>query len=176
MKMADGGFRPAFNVQMATAGSELGGPRTVVAVIVDNVGSDMGSVTPMLDQIEKRTGELPGVLLADANHANHAAIVDAKARGVDPLIAAPKKRSRTAERDRSSTDPSVHAWLERMGEDDAKELYRARAGLAEWTNAQAAGRFGLRQFLVRGIQKATSVALLVAITTNLTQHLNTLAS
>lgn len=69
MKMGDGGFRPALNVQMATAGSELGGPRTIVGVAVCNVGSDMGGVTPMLEQIERRTGQLPETLLADANHA-----------------------------------------------------------------------------------------------------------
>jgi hypothetical protein len=44
MKMADGGFRPAMNVQMATAGSVMGGPRTIVAVGVNNVGSDMGTL------------------------------------------------------------------------------------------------------------------------------------
>jgi hypothetical protein len=64
MKMGDGGFRPAYNVQMATAGSEMGGPHTIVGVHVTNIGSDMGSVTPMLDQIEQRTGTLPKVLLA----------------------------------------------------------------------------------------------------------------
>lgn len=66
MKMGDGGFRPAYNVQLqpslrlrrrsvllfagaaappplefATAGSEMGGPRTIVGVRVTHVGSDM---------------------------------------------------------------------------------------------------------------------------------------
>lgn len=172
MKMADGGFRPGLNVQMATAGSELGGPRTVVAVTVTNVGSDMAAVTPMLDQIERRTGTLPDNLLADANHGAHAGIIDATGRGVKVLIAVPK---RSRERARGDTEPAIAAWKERMREGDAKALYRARAGLCEWTNAHAAGRCGLRQFLVRGIAKATSVALLIAITTNLTQHLATLA-
>ena len=54
MKMADGGFGPAYNVCMATAGSPLGGPRTIVGVQVTNVGSDMGSVAPMLAEIERR--------------------------------------------------------------------------------------------------------------------------
>ena len=40
MKMADGGFCPAYNVQYGVAGSELGGPRTIVGVAVSNVGSD----------------------------------------------------------------------------------------------------------------------------------------
>lgn len=169
MKMADGGFRPALNVQMATAGSEFGGPRTIVGVNVNNIGSDMGALTPMLDQIERRTGALPQTLLADANHANHAAIADARSRGVNVLI--PPKRSRT-----SAKTAEIVEWKSRMNSDEAKRIYRARAGLCEWSNAQAAGRFGLRQFLVRGIAKATCVALLVVITSNLTQHLSTLAT
>ena len=59
MKMADGGFRPGYNVQYAVAGSEMGGPRTIVGVNVTNVGSDMGSLAPMVAQIEERTSERP---------------------------------------------------------------------------------------------------------------------
>ena len=174
MKVADGGFRPSLNVQMATAGSEHGGPRTIVGVIVNSVGSDMSGVTPMLDQIERRTAQLPQVLLADANHANHAAIIDARDRGVDALIPVPKKRGRASERNKADADPRVTAWMNRMQEDDAKRAYRARAGLCEWTNAQATGRCGIRQFLVRGVAKATSVMLLFALTINLTQHHTTI--
>lgn len=112
MKMADGGFRPAMNVQMATAGSELGGPRTIVAVNVTNVGSDMGAVTPMLDQIERRTGKLPETLLADANHASHEALSAAHSRGVNVLIAVPKRsRESGAKGDRT---PEIEAWKRRM--------------------------------------------------------------
>jgi hypothetical protein len=74
MKMADGGFRPAFNVQFATAGDPIGGPRTIVGVRATNVGSDMGSVAPMLDQVQRRTGQLPKAILADANHSDVASI------------------------------------------------------------------------------------------------------
>ena len=55
MKMGDGGYRPAYNVQLATAGSPDGGPRTIVGVRVTTKGSDIGSLTPMLQQIEART-------------------------------------------------------------------------------------------------------------------------
>jgi transposase len=168
MKMGDGGFRPALNVQMATAGSEFGGPRTIIGVEVCNIGSDMGALTPMLDQIERRMGQLPETLLADANHGNHTAIADGAARGVNMLVAVSKRsRESSAKGDKI---PEIVAWKMRMQSDDAKRLYRARAGLCECTNAHVAGRFGLRQFLVRGIAKATSVALLVAITSNLTQY------
>src|SRR3970282_323556 len=79
MKMADGGFRPAYNLRMATAGAPLGGPRTIVGVQVSNVGSDMSAITPMLAEIQRRTGQLPQTLLADANHATHDCIRTATA-------------------------------------------------------------------------------------------------
>jgi len=56
MKLADGGFRPAYNVQFATDMAS----RVIVGVTVTNVQSDQGSFTPMLTQVQARLGaELP---------------------------------------------------------------------------------------------------------------------
>ena len=47
MKMADGGFRPAYNVQFAsdtTSGA-------IAGVAVDNSGSDMGKMAPMSEAL-----------------------------------------------------------------------------------------------------------------------------
>jgi transposase len=168
MKMADGGFRPAYNVQLATAGSPLGGPRTIVGVRVTNVGSDMGSVTPMLDEIERRTQQRPAVLLADANHAAHGCIREAATRGVEAIIAVPE-RSKSPGRG-ADDDEAVAAWRERMKSERGKELYRARAGLCELPNAHLKSRLGLGQFLVRGLPKVTCVALFAALSANLVAH------
>jgi hypothetical protein len=166
MKMADGGYRPASNVQLAVAGDEMGGPRTIVGVQVTNVGSDMGSITPMLEQIEQRTGALPATLLADAKHAAHACIDKATELGVEVLIPVPKREQQSAKQ----ISPAVAAWKERMTTPEAKRKFRARAGLCELANAQLKGRRGLGQFLVRGLGKVTNVALMVAIGHNLAQH------
>jgi len=168
MKMADGGYRPGYNVQMATAGSALGGPRTVVCVNVTNVGSDMGSVTPMLGQIERRTGELPKVLLADANHAKHDCIRSCTERGVEALIAVPARSEKAGPN--GDHDPAVAAWRERMRTEAAKETYRARAGLCELSNAHLKQQHGVAQVLVRGLEKVTCVALLAALAQNILQH------
>ena len=49
MKMPDGGFRPAYNVQYtADCGSQA-----VVAVEVTTSGSDMGQLKPQMEQILK---------------------------------------------------------------------------------------------------------------------------
>jgi transposase len=172
MKMADGGFRPAYNVRMATAGSPLGGPRTIVGVQVTNLGSDMGSIAPMLDEIQRRTGQLPETLLADANHAAHGCVRAATDAGVEVLIAIPERtRHGGAQAD---DDPAIVAWRERMETDEAKKLYRARASICELMNAHLRAHHGVDQFLVRGLAKVTCVALLAAITSNVLQHAATL--
>jgi transposase len=172
MKMADGGFRPAYNVGMATAGSPLGGARTIVGMQVTNVGSDMGSVTPMLAEIERRTGQLPTTLLADANHAAHDCIRAATEAGVEVLIAVPKRSQHAGSR--GDFDPEVVAWRERMTTEEAKTVYRARASLCELMNAHLRSHHGVDQFLVRGLAKVTCVALLAAIASNVLQHAATL--
>ena len=47
MKMADGGYRPAYNVQYATAAEG----RIIVGYDVTNAGADSGQMDPMVDQI-----------------------------------------------------------------------------------------------------------------------------
>ena len=172
MKMADGGFRPSYNVQMMTAGSPLGGPRTIVGVQVTNQGSDMGSITPLLTQTEQRTGQRPKTLLADANHAAHACIRNATETGVEVLIAVP---ARTREGGaRADDDPAIVAWRARMETEEAKKLYRARASLCELMNAHLRVHHGVDKFLVRGLAKVTCVVLFAAISSNLLQHAHAL--
>ena len=86
MKMGDGGYRPAYNVQYATAGSPLGGPRTIVGINVTSIGSDMGSLTPMAEQIQERTGKLPETVLADGGHAKHEDIAQMEAKGIKVIV------------------------------------------------------------------------------------------
>jgi transposase len=55
MKMADGGFRPAFNAQLAVdADTQL-----IAAVAVTNSGSDMGQMSPMHHDLQQRYGITP---------------------------------------------------------------------------------------------------------------------
>jgi transposase len=167
MKMGDGGFRPAYNVQYAVAGSELGGPRTIVGVNVTNVGSDMGSLSPMAEQIKQRTGQYPEVVLADANHIKHEDIQAMHEKGI-AVIAALPDTAKTVEQLRiGNAKPGVIAWRERMETEEAKKLYRARASLVELTNAHQKDHHDVVQVLVRGIEKVTSVVLLNVLASNI---------
>jgi transposase len=169
MKMGDGGFRPAYNVQFATAGEKDGGPRTIVGVRVTNVGSDVGSITPMLEEIERRTGQLPETLLADGGHLKFDCLRWASAKGVSVLVPLPPP-SKDPKTRRGSYDEPIAAWRERMQTPEAKELYRARAGLAELPNARFKGRMGLGHLLVRGLNKVTCVVLLGTLAHNILSH------
>jgi transposase len=174
MKMPGGGFFPAYNVQLATAGDPEGGPRTIVGVRVTNVGSDFGSVGPMLDDIERNCEARPSILLADAGHASIADLKAADERGVTALIA-PRRKS-MAKVSNPGEDPVIASWRERMRTDEAKQQMRARSGLCELSNAHIKTRFAMASLLVRGLTKVTCMVLLTALTANLVAHAASLTS
>src|SRR3954451_8676186 len=68
MKMADGGFRPAYNVEYGTTCAG----QVIVGVDVVTVGSDQGQMPPMLDQIEDRFERRSREVLVDGGFANRA--------------------------------------------------------------------------------------------------------
>lgn len=121
MKMGDGGFRPAYNVQLATAGSPEGGPRTIVGVRVTNLGSDVGSIAPMLGEIERRTGALPKTLLADGGHLKFDCLRTAEAKEVVVLMPVPPP-SKDPQSLRGAYDAPIAAFRARMETPEAKEL------------------------------------------------------
>ena len=67
MKMGDGGFRPAFNVQLATTCQD----QVIVGVAVTNVGSDMAQMAPMVEQVIERSGSMPAQWLVDGGFPAH---------------------------------------------------------------------------------------------------------
>jgi hypothetical protein len=171
MRMGDGGFRPAFNVQLATTGNG----RAIVGVEVSQQGSDGGLAAPMEAQVAERTGQHPKEYLVDGGLATRDDITTLAEH--DITVYAPVEPPRTTTSKRTAYDPrpddtpAVAAWRKRMGDDDGKEIYRQRSGIAEWTNAQLRVRHGLQRFTVRGIDRVTSVVLLLAVTHNLLRYL-----
>jgi transposase len=164
MKMADGGFRPAYNVQLATVPHSL----IVVGVEVNNCGSDAGQLSPMLEQVQQRYQQRPAEWLADGGFASDADIEDAHRGGT--TLYAPVRHPRNSSRDPYVALPddsqALAQWRQRMGSEAAKEIYKQRAATAECVNAIARGR-GLSQFLVRGLNKVKAVALWYALAHNL---------
>jgi transposase len=125
MKMADGGYRPAYNVQFSTTTDS----QVIVGVDVNNIGSDQGQLSPMLDQVEHRYEERPAQCLVDGGYARHDEIEQAQARGTTVYAPVPKPKDLT--RDPYVALPgdsqAIAQWRERMGTAAARDIYKQRA-------------------------------------------------
>jgi transposase len=164
MKMADGGFRPAYNVEFAADTAH----RAIVGVAVTNVGSDLAQAPPMVAQVRERMGRLPGYWLVDGGFASHATIEAVAAQGVAVLAPVPYPKELTRDRftPRASDSAVIAAWRARMGTAPAQALYGLRGQTSECVNAHARYH-GLEQLRVRGLAKVQCVALWMALTHNL---------
>lgn len=164
MKMGDGGFRPAFNVQLATATDS----QVITGVDVTNSGGDLGQMAPMIEQHQERYAERPKEALVDGGFAKIDDIEKAEQGGttVYAPVRPPRGSSRDAYTPRANDSPGVARWRQRMATDEAKAIYRQRAATAECVNALARNR-GLQRFLVRGLRKVKAVMLWFALAHNL---------
>jgi len=188
MKMGDGGFRPAFNVQFAT---DCEG-QVIVGMDVVTAGSDMAQLEPMVAQVEQRLGHTPEQWLVDGGFPAHEQI-DAVAGKTELYAPVPKSKppkSKDEPKDAAKgdanpageTDPApqppsefepkpgdseaVAQWRQRMHSDAAREIYKERAATAECVNAQARNR-GLQRMPVRGLAKVKCVVRLFVLAHNL---------
>jgi transposase len=164
MKMPDGGFRPAYNIQFATDTAHL----VIAGVEVTNAGTDKAEMAPMLEQVQERCERLPKDWLIDGGFVTLPAIE----QGADQVrILAPVPEPKDPARDPAlplATDsPAVAEWRTRMATPEAKATYQLRAATSECVNAQARSSHGLLQLRVRGLIKVLCVALWIAITHNL---------
>ena len=164
MKMADAGFRPAYNVQVASAAGE----QIVVAVEVGNNGSDRGLMRPMLERLRAQRARFPRRHLVDGGFCSAEDIEWAHSQEVE--VYCPPTQSK------SGTDPylprrgdgaGVLAWRARMGREAGKAQYKVRTICecihARWRN------WNLRQLTVRGIEKVRAVVLWHTLANNILQ-------
>ena len=164
MKMADGGFRPAYNVQVVTV---VGTP-IVVEVEPSTIGSDRGLMRPMLESIRKCFGRLPAHHLADGGFGASGDIEWAHSEAVE--VYCPPTRSKHGKdpfMPRDDDGPGVSAWRSRMASEQGKAQYRYRAICecihARWRN------WNLIHLNVRGEKKVTAVMLWHALANNILQ-------
>ena len=166
MKMGDGGFRPAYNVQFGSDGAS----RMIVSVEVTNSGSDGGQMSPMHQDVEERYDKTPGRYLIDGGFVTVDDITKVEQRGsqvLAPIRDEEKMRTKGVDphaRGPKDTD-EMFAFRQRMATPEAKELYKQRPSIAEYPNAECRNR-GLSQFRVRGQDKVRTVTLWYAITFN----------
>lgn len=166
MKMANGGYDPAFNVQFATDGDA----RVIVGVDVTNGGTDGGELPPMLDQVEQHYGQRPRQALVDSAYATKESVTAAESAGTKVVSTIP----RACELIEHGKDPHARqrgdtqeyaSFRARMAQPEYQRLYQLRPSIAEFPNADCRNR-NLKQFRVRGLVKVKAVALWHALAFN----------
>ena len=166
MKMGDGGFRPAANVELATDRAS----QIISGYDVTGRGSDQGEMTPMSEQHQQRYDRVPGETLVDGGFAKQEEIEKAEGPELGTTVYAPVPKPKDPKRDRFIPLPNdsetIANWRQRMGTPEAQEIYKDRASTAECVNAIARNR-GLRQFTVRGLPKIKAVVALYVLAHNL---------
>jgi transposase len=164
MKMADGGYRPAYNCQLGTVANG----QIVVAFEATAASSDRGLMPPMLRQIERRYGRRPKRYLVDGGFNKND---DTEwAAGIGVRVYGPPIRSKHQTdpyAPRRDDGPGVAAWRRRMKSSHGKAVYKRRS-MGECINARFR-QWGLRQALVRGRLKVQAVLNMFALANNILQ-------
>jgi transposase len=161
IKMADGGFRPAYNLQIVA----VPGEQVIVAVDLDNTGSDRGLARRGLERLAE-CGVKPTDYLVDGGFAKNEDIEWADASGTKLWCPAVHNKDGTDPyAARPEDGPGVADWRRRMASEPGKAFYKERSKI-ECSNAWAR-RMGLSRLLVRGKQKARVVLLWFALAHNM---------
>lgn len=167
MKMPDGGFRPALNVQTVTETAS----GLIVAVAVVDQACDNGLLATAVGQAETATGVKVKRVLADAGYSSAADVGALEAAETAVYMPARNERKEKA----AGTDPyapkrrdtkPVARWRARMGTAAARATYGKRAPVAEGSHARQSNR-GFRRFRLRGLAKARTESLWHALAHNL---------
>ena len=168
MKMANGGFSPAVNVQLATDTES----RAILGVEVSNESSDSAGLSePMRQQVEQRTGGKVEQHLVDGGYLRTEDIVQAHQQAVELLV--PPKPARNPQNRGQELEPkpsdseAIRAWKQRMASEEGKKIYQQRAATSETVNADLRTYRGLVPLTVRGLNKITCVTLWCALAYNL---------
>jgi transposase len=164
IRMADGGYRPAYNIQFKT--DQRSG--CVVGVEITNKASDRGQLGPAVDEIEKRYGTKPSRVLADGGYDGKDDVEALYRRDIEVYCPVPgSKGERVPAQAKRGEGPGVIAWRERMSEEASFAIYRQRFA-CERPHADMRNR-GLQRFLVRGFEKVKAVTLWYATAYNFLQ-------
>lgn len=170
MKMGDGGFRLAYNVQFAT------GLDSRVIYGVDVVKTlDPGTSPKLMSQVYYRLKKLNlreiKSWIADAAYSAKRDITGVAELFPNCLYYAPPKLKKGQDPKivKRNDSEAVKKWRGMIGEKEVEEIYKKRSSTAEFSNMQVKNQ-ALKAFSVRGLAKVKGMALLHAIAQNISRY------
>jgi transposase len=166
MKMGNGGYSPAYNVQLAVDTNS----RFIVGQdVIKNL--DSGQLPKMFDQLKLKYGVKPAEWLVDKGYLEFNDLIRVQREGCKVFVNPSLKGKKDPNTARSEEDAELGEWRVRMGTAEAQETYKDRASNSEWANAGMRNR-GLNQLLVRGLERVKGVIGLQVLAHNITRAIS----
>jgi len=172
MPVSGGGFEQCYNAQAVVAAGSL----LVIANDVVQAPNDKQQAEPMLAKIAALPEVLgkAATLLGDNGYFSEANVKACEAAGIEPLLAIgrdwhhPSLRERFARAPAAPENPTtVEAMAYRLQTPEGKKLYALRKHTPEPVFGIIKSVLGLRQFLLRGLDKVKGEWSLVTMAWNL---------
>jgi transposase len=166
MKTGDG-YVQGYNCQAAVDEAN----QVIVAESVTNQPPDVEHFVPMMEQVIENCGGVPDKSTADAGYFSEANIVKAACMGIDAYVATGRLKHDALPpppRGRPPADLGIKGWMaRRLRTKRGRAAYARRKAVVEPVFGQIKGARGLRQFLLRGLEKARGEWSLMCLTHNL---------
>jgi transposase len=161
MKMGNGGFNPAYNVQLAVDTNS----RFIVGYdLIKNL--DSGQLSKMFDKVKEKYKKTVEQWLVDKGYLEFIDLIKVQKNGCKVYVNPSSKGKKDPYAVNDNEDAELGEWRKRMGTAEAKEIYKDRASNSEWANAGMRNR-GLGQLLVRGLKAAKGVIGLQVLAHNI---------
>ena len=155
------GFIQGYNGQVAVDGKR----QVIVAHRLTQNASDQDGLLPLLDATATNTGRLPNEVSADNGFCSEANLAGLVERGVRGYVAT-GRASRPA-RGKPSSAPLTTAMRRRIRQAGHRSRYRLRKHIVEPVFGQIKAARGLRQLLLRGVEKVSREWALICTAHNL---------
>jgi len=153
MKMNHGGFDQAYNCQAAVDGEA----QVIVARDATAEPNDKKQLTPLLDQVEENLSALPKKASADSGYYSEENVRDVRARGIDDYICPDRLKHGEMPPKVRGRPPQALSFIDRvrrkLSTKQGRATYKLRKQIAEPVFGQMKAGRGLRQFLLRGVEK-----------------------
>ena len=160
-------FEQAYNAHVAVDEHA----QIILAARVTQEANDKQQLVPTLKAVEENTGHKPKAALADAGFLSEAAVTDPALEGIDLYVAVSRQEhnqeSPPAEGE-APEDSSVREKMRHKLQTEAgKKIYALRKSIVEPVFGQTKAARGIREFLLRGLEKVEHEWELICLAHNL---------
>lgn len=156
------GFIQAYNTQIAVDEKT----RLIVATGLTQCAADNGELLPLIEEVERITGQVPERVLADAGYKGEGNFEQLEQKGIDAYVSLARERKKASRRP-DERYPASQRMYDKLQSCAGRMNYQKRKGIVEPVYGWIKEILGFRRFSLRETEKVTPEWDLVCLATNL---------